>query len=150
MDDLTAIAEVLLRNVGFTAPYRYLAQTQVQGKRLAILETRRPLWLVSLVDAADLAAACQDSWLVHAESESFRITQRWAHWLREGSAPDGEGPAGLMWPSKRAPGGRVVVLFGDRCEKDVAYSSIGHRDLDGDGLDWLNQRLLLLRTKVYP
>ena len=150
MDDLTAIAEVLLRNIGFTGPSRPLARCQVKDKRLAILETSKPLWLVSLVDAADLAAACQDSWLVHAEAADYRITQRWAHWLREGCAPDGRGPAGLVWPSKRAPGGQVVLLFGDRCADAVVYSSLGHRQLDGDGLDWLNLRLSLLRTKVYP
>jgi hypothetical protein len=148
LDDLTAIAEVCLRGVGFTGPDRYLTGRAVQGRRLAILETRKPLWLVSLLDAADLAAACQDSWLVHTESPDYRITQRWAHWLREGSAPDGDGPSGLMWPSKRAPGGRVVLLFGDRCGDAVTCSSFGERSFDGTGLDWLNLRLSLLRTKV--
>lgn len=148
-DDLTAISEVLLRDVGFTGPERYLTRCAVRGRRLAIIETCKPLWLVSLIDAADLAAACQDSWLVHTESANYRLTQRWAHWLRDGVAPDGAGPSGLMWPSKRAPGGRVVLLFGDRCADAVICSSFGERMLDDSGLEWLNLRLSLLRTKVH-
>ena len=101
-------------------------------------------------NAADLAAACQDSWLVHTGSVDYRITQRWAHWLRDGIAPDSAPPSGLMWESKRALGGRAALLFGDRCEDAVGYSSFGERMLDGSGLDWLNLRLSLLRTKVHP
>jgi hypothetical protein len=149
-DDLTAICEVLLRDVGFTGPERYLPRQALKGRRLAILETRQPLWIISLITAADLAAACQDSWLVHTEAANFRLTQRWAHWLRDGKAPDGSSPAGLMWPSKRAPGGVAVLLFGDRCEDAVIWSPFGERRLDGGGLEWLNMRLSLLRTKVHP
>jgi hypothetical protein len=149
LDDLTALCEVLLRDVGFSAPSRYLLKAEVIGRRLSLLETRAPLWLVSLADAADLAAACQDSWLIHTERPDYRITQRWAHWLRDSSAPGGDGPAGLMWPAKREPGGRAVLLFGDRCAKAVVCSSFGERLLDDEaGLKWLNLRLALLRTKV--
>jgi hypothetical protein len=151
LDDLTALCEVLLRDVGFNAPSRYLLKAEVIGRRLSLLETCAPLWLVSLADAADLAAACQDSWLIHTERPDYRITQRWAHWLRGSSAPDGNRPAGLMWRAKREPGGRAVLLFGDRCAKAVVCSSFGERLLDDDaGLDWLNLRLALLRTRVRP
>jgi len=149
LDDLTAICEVLLRDVAFASPMRYLLHSDVKGRRLAVLETREPLWLVSLADAADLAAACQDSWLIHTESGDYRMTQRWAHWLRGSIAPDLRRPAGLLWPSKRQPGGRAVLLFGDHCKGTVVCSSFGERRLDDDaGLDWLNLRLALLRTKV--
>jgi hypothetical protein len=149
LDDLTALCEVLLRDAGFTSPMRYLLREDVAERRLAVLETRAPLWLVSLADAADLAAACQDSWLIHAEPGDYRMTQRWAHWLRDSMAPDLRRPAGLVWPSKRQPGGRAVLLFGDHCKDAVVCSSFGERRLDDDaGLDWLNLRLALLRTKV--
>jgi len=147
-DDLTAICEALLRDLGFAGPERYLTKKDVVGRRLVILETRKPLWLVSLLDAADLAAACQDSWLLHTDAANYRITQRWAHWLRASMTPDGGDPAGMAWLSKRAPGGQVVLLFGDRCEDSVTCSSFGERQLDGEGLDWLNLRLALLRTKI--
>jgi hypothetical protein len=149
-DDLTAICEVLLRDVSFTGPTRFLMRRYVKDLQLMILETRRPLWLVSLLDAADLAAAGQDSWLIHAEStESYKLTREWAHWLRDSETPDGGRPAGLVWRAKREPGGRAVVLFGDRCADAVVYSPFGVRPLDvGDGLQWLNRRLQLLRTKV--
>lgn len=149
LDDLTAISEVLLRNVGFGGPQRYLPAHDIVGRRLALLETRAPLWLVSLTDAAELAAACQDAWLIHAESVDYRVTQRWAHWLRDSSAPDGHGPAGLVWQSRRRPGGHAVLLFGDRCGDVVTWSGFQARSLDDDaGLDWLNLRLALLRTRV--
>jgi len=140
---------VLLRDVGFSARQRYLLAAAVAGRRLSLLETRAPLWLVSLTDAADLAAAWQDSWLIHAESGDYRMTRRWAHWLRDSVAPDGRPPAGLMWPAKREPGGRAVVLFGDRCGGDVVCSAFGERPLDDvPGREWLNRRLELLRTRV--
>lgn len=149
LDDLTALCEVLLRDVGFSAPTRYLLLRQVTGRRLALLETREPLWLVSLTDAANLAAACQDSWLIHAESPDYRMTRRWAHWLHDSLAPDGRHPAGLIWPAKRQPGGQAVLLFGDRCGDSVVCSSFGERLLDDDdGLEWLNLRLALLRTQI--
>lgn len=149
LDDLTALCEVLLRDVGFSAPTRYLPRREVTGRRVALLETRAPLWVVSLSDAADLAAARQDSWLIHADSPDYPATRQWAHWLRGSVAPDGRPPAGLMWPAKRQPAGRAVLLFGDHCADDVVCSPYGERLLDTeDGLDWLNLRLALLRTGV--
>jgi RES domain len=148
-DDLTALCEVLLRDVAFKSPLRYLPRRDVAGRQLAILETLKPLWLVSLLDAADLAAVCQDSWLVH--SEDYRMTRRWGHWLRDTRGPDGDHPAGIVWPSKRQPGGRAVLLFGDRCRDAVIRSPFGERRLDDPaGVSWLNLRLSLLRTKLGP
>ena len=104
-DDLTAICEVLLRDVSFTGPTRFLMRRYVKDLQLMILETRRPLWLVSLLDAADLAAAGQDSWLIHAEStESYKLTREWAHWLRESETPDGGRPASSGGPSESPAG----------------------------------------------
>ena len=150
LDDLTAICEVLLRDQSFPGPTRFLLRKATKGRQLTILETLESLWLVSLLNAADLAAARQDSWLIHTETrESYKLTRKWAHWLRDSTAPNGEGPAGLVWPSKREPGGQAVILFGDRCAKSVVYSPFGVRSIDGgEGEDWLNRRLALLRTKV--
>jgi hypothetical protein len=152
LDDLTALCEVLLRDFGFDGPLRYLPRSEVTGRSLAILETRAPLWLVSLVDAADLAAARQDSWLVHAGRGDYRITRRWAHWLRDSTGPDGNcPPAGIVWRSKRQPAGRVVLLFGDRCENTVISSPFAGRPLDDRaGVEWLNLRLSLLNTRLAP
>ena len=147
-DDLTALCEVLLRDVGFDGPQRYLLKRDIAGRRLAILETTRPLWLISLQDAADLAAACQDSWLIHTETRELphhppvgALAARQRNTGREGSG-------GLVWLSKRAPNGRAVLLFGDRCDDAVVFSPFGERCLDEAGLDWLNLRLAQLRTKV--
>jgi hypothetical protein len=150
-DDLTAICEVLLRDQSFQSPTRYLPKKAVEDYQLTILETRAHLWLVSLLDAADLAAVGQDSWLIHAESAAcYKITREWARSLRDTGAPDGNGPAGLVWPSKREPGGRSVLLFGDRCANSVVYSPFGVRPLDhGEGKDWLNRRLEVLCTRVH-
>lgn len=152
LDDLTALCETLLRDCSFNAPLRYLPDQELAGRSLAILETRRPLWLVSLVDAADLAAAWQDSWLVHAEQLEYRITRRWAHWLRDSPGPGGASPpAGLIWRSKREPGGRALLLFGDRCADAVVRSPFGERPLDDPaGREWLNRRLSLLNTGLAP
>ncbi len=151
-DDLTALCEVLLRDVPFGAEERYLPHTAVAGRRLVLLETLRPLWLVSLLGAADLAAARQDTWLVHTDDVNYPITRLWAHWLRDGDGSTGQGPpAGLVWPSKRQPTGRAVLLFGDRCGDAVRYSSLGSLRLDQPpGLDWLNRRLALVRTRIGP
>ncbi len=149
-DDLTAICEALLRDVSFTGQTRYLAKRYVKDRQLVILETRRPLQLVSLMCAADLAAAGQDSWLIHAESrEGYDLTRQWGHWLRGSKTADGADVDGLVWPAKREPAGRAVVLFGDRCADDVVYSPFGVRPLDiGEGREWLDRRLKLLFTKV--
>ncbi len=150
LDELTALCETLLRDVSFNAPVRLLPRATVRGQSLELLETRRPLALVSLLDAADLAAARQDTWLVQTEEPNYPVTRLWAHWLRDALGPDGAGPpAGLVWPSKRQPTGRAVLLFGDRCGDALVRSSFGARRLDDeDGLAWLNRRLHLLRTGV--
>jgi hypothetical protein len=149
LDDLTALSETLLRDVPPHAPPRYLPRHAVVGRGLAVLETRRELWLVSLLDGPDLAAVRQDSWLVHAESRDFSRTQLWGHWLRDSTAPDGAAPAGIVWPSKRQPSGRAVLFFGDRCADAVLRSPHGERRLDDDeGHSWVNLRLAQLGTRL--
>ena len=55
LDDLTAIAETLLRDVPFSAVGRFLPWKDVAGRCLTLYETLRPLSLVALTTAADLA-----------------------------------------------------------------------------------------------
>jgi hypothetical protein len=149
LDDLTALSETLLRDVPQHAPPRYLPRHAVAGRSLTLLETRRELWLVSLLDGPDLAAVRQDSWLVHAEVRDFARTQLWGHWLRDSTAPDGTAPAGIVWPSRRHPVGRAVLLFGDRCADAVSRSPHGARRLDDDGgRSWVNLRLAQLSTRL--
>lgn len=151
LDDLTVLSEILLRNVAFTAPERFLDQRASAGRSLVLLETRRPLWLVSLLEAADLAAAWQDTWLIHAENAAYGLTRRWGWWLRDSAGPDGAGaPDGIVWPSKRQPTGRVVLLFGDRCGEDVVRAPFERRLGGKEGLAWLDRRLSLVRTGIAP
>jgi|GEM_PF-3779998 len=149
-DELTALCERLLRDMRFDTPSRFLPAAAVDGLSLVLLETRRPLALVSLLDAADLAAANQDPWLLHADFPLYHITQQWAHWLRDGPGPDGMGaPDGLIWLSHRQPTGRAVLLFGDRCGDELTQAPFAARRLDTDeGRAWLNRRLSILRTKI--
>jgi hypothetical protein len=149
LDDLTALSEALLRDVRMDAPTRYLPHRILVGRTLATVQTVRELWLVSLLDGPDLAAARQDSWLVYAESREFPRTQLWAHWLRDCTAPDAAAPAGIVWPSKRHPSGRALLFFGDRCADAVLRSPHGERRLDDEtGRSWVNLRLAQLRTRL--
>jgi hypothetical protein len=147
LDDFTALAETLLRDAVFDGEIRALTAEEIRDRRLILLEARRELQLISLVTLQDLAAAQQDTWLVHAGQDQYRFTRCWGHWLRDG-APSADG---IIWPSKRNPDGRAVVLFQDRCDKVIALSGLGFRRLDdAASLDWLNDRLSLVQTYVVP
>lgn len=154
-DDLTTLAETLLRDNPFDGPTRYLPRTNVNGRNLSLFETSAPLTLVSLSTLPELAAARQDTWLIHAEAPDYVATQLWGDWLRQPTAPAAgsaqQRPDGISWPSKRNPGGTVVVLFADRCAEHVGRSPFGSRRLDDEpGRRWLDQRLSVLSTKLGP
>lgn len=145
LDPVTAIAETLLRNRAFTAAGRLLRRDAYAARAVSILEPTRPLSLISLVEPEDLAAALQDGWLIHAEPRQYPRTRRWAHWFRECS----DRADGIIWPSKRQPRGRVVLLFGDvdRAGLAMRRAPFGHRALDTeDGEQWLNGLLRPLHT----
>lgn len=148
LDDLTAIAETLLRDVRFAARVRSIPVKDVSGRTLAVYETLGPLALVALTTSAELARARQDPWLVQADPDEYTQTQRWGHWLRR-CAPDAHG---FIWPSRRNPGGRCVVLFDDRgAQARLSLRPLLERDVDGGGgLEWLNRRLEELNTIVDP
>lgn len=160
LDELSAISEVLLRDLGWDGRRRYLPRRAVEGRCLMVLETRRPLTLITLTDLEDLAAVRQDTWLIHAEPSEFALTQKWGRWMRAAAVPDGGEAgqavtrhgrlpgraAGFIWPSKRNPGGRTLVLFKGVCGPGLIRSAF-ERPLDsGPGLDWLERRLRTLQT----
>ena len=146
LDDLTAVAETVLRDVAFTDQVRTVPRKQVRGRCLAVFEALKPLQLVALTTAAELARARQDTWLIHAGPTEYWRTRRWGHWLRQCS----KDAHGLIWPSRRNPGGHAIMLFGDRCGTEaVATHPVFTRDLDGTGGEtWLNNRLQELNTCV--
>jgi hypothetical protein len=148
LDDLTAIAETLLRDVGFASRVRAIPFRDVKGRCVAVYETLRPLSLVGLTTSAELSRARQDPWLIQADPDEYAGTRRWGHWLRRSSKDS----HGFVWPSRRNPGGRCVVLFHDRIPLDhVSVVPVLTRDLDGGGgLEWLNRRLEDLNTVVDP
>jgi hypothetical protein len=148
LDDLTAVAETLLRDVAFPDAVRPVEYAKVSRRCLVVYETLRPLTLVALTTASQLARARQDTWLIQAEESEYWRTRAWGHWLRTCS-PEAHG---FIWPSKRNPGGQAVILFGERCGKsEVARQPVFVRDLDGgSGLEWLNNRLSDLNTFVVP
>jgi hypothetical protein len=151
-DDLTAIAEVLLRDVKFDGPERLLPWRGVDGRTLSVVEVVENLTMVALTTLENLAAARQDTWLIHAELRDYRRTRLWGDWLRRATTPPGElngKPVdGLIWPSKRNPEGRALVIFGDRKDQ-LARSRHGSVALDDEaGLDWLNRRLSILSTGI--
>jgi len=136
----TALAEALLRGIPFPQQgKRTLQRKAVAGRRLSPVAINHELTLLSLVSGRDLAAVCQDEWLVQAEWREFAQTRHWAHWLRA-QAPWAQG---LVWPSKRNLSEHAVMLFGDRCGPDPLQPvAIPPVDLDdGAGAKWLNDAL---------
>ena len=147
LDDVTALAEVLLRDTEAGTGVRPVLAASLRGRGLEVLEAQRSLTLISLVSAEDLAAAWQDTWLIHTGPGDYAVTRRWGHWLRR-CAPAADG---LAWRSRHQPDGVNVLLFEDRCAGGLVPSPLGRRRLDDPAaLGWLNQRLALLRTYAVP
>lgn len=142
----TALAETLLRSLPFGGTDRRMVpRAAVSGRRLSAVRTTRPLVLLRLVSTPDLAAVCQDEWLVQAEPRDYRLTRRWACWLRRRN-PWAEG---FVWQSRRNLGERTVVVFGDRCGAALRASTTLYYDLDDvSGALWLNDRLAAFGAEV--
>ncbi|MBC3841385.1 RES family NAD+ phosphorylase [Streptacidiphilus sp. 4-A2] len=109
----TALAEVLLRSLDFDtgSGYRLVPRAWVVGRSLSLLRTRVDLRLIRLVTEEDLAAVCQDSWLLEADGAGYPQTRRWASELRA-QVPSAQG---VLWQSRRHRPRHAVLLFGDRC-----------------------------------
>jgi hypothetical protein len=145
----TALAEVLLRDLPFNDQGgRILPRAAVQSRQLSSVELGADLTLLTLTSSVELAAVCQDEWLIHAGPPDYPQTRCWARWLRQ-KAPWAHG---LLWPSKRDLGGKAVLLFGDRCGPgDLRPGPTPPVDLDDQaGARWLNDTLAGYRTVVRP
>ncbi|MEV0086682.1 RES family NAD+ phosphorylase [Saccharopolyspora sp. NPDC050642] len=147
----TALAEVLLRNLGFGGNgQRLIRRAQIAERRLSAVRTARELTLVSLLTGPDLAAVAQDSWLVDTEGkDAYERTRDWAAWIRA----QAEWADGLIWPSKRDTGNPALVLFGDRCGADGLDGEEPELQIDLDtpiGEAWLAKMLAPYRAVVAP
>lgn len=148
-DPETAVLETLARGIPFDdRGHRLLRRAAVQRYQVTALVVAGELSLVSLISHEDLAAACQDEWLIQAGPAEYPQTRRWGHWLRcqAGWAQ------GIRWPSSRHLGHDSVVLFGDRCPPGVlaARPATGIALDDRDGAAWLNSRLAPYRIRIKP
>jgi RES domain len=147
IEQQTALLETLVRSIPFDEKGRRLIRrAAIKGVRLAALQPARDLLLVALRTHTDLAAVCQDEWLVHADPPSYPQTRAWGHWLRD-RAPQADG---FIWPSRRDLGRDSLILFGDRCDKRVLLEVRGSAVLldDADGTRWLNKCLAEYHVSV--
>jgi hypothetical protein len=145
----TALAERFLRDVPYGDDLvRTISRRHVANRRCSVVETTMDLSLVSLLDAASLAAVAATEWLIHADSGDYADTRRWAGKIRD-QAPTAHG---LIWPSKRQPGEQAIVLFGDRCpDAALGVSGTSIIDLDDDiGAEWINAVLRDYRARILP
>ncbi|MET8699644.1 RES family NAD+ phosphorylase [Kitasatospora sp. NPDC058032] len=145
-----ALCEVLLRSIPFDASGgpRLLQRAAFERRSLSVLRLRESVQAVSLMSGTELAAVGQDSWLIHAEGLEYPQTRDWGHWIRERTKTWSQG---FVWPSKREPADRVVVLFEDRCG-DAPLEPTGHTVDFGteEGEEWLNAALSPYLTRTSP
>lgn len=145
----TALLETLARGIPFNDKgWRLLRRAMITDYRISSIEPVHDLTLISLLTTADLAAACQDEWLIHSTPADYPQTRRWGQWLRS----QADWAQGFIWASDRDLGGRNVVLFGDRCPDDALRVVPGTSvDLDDAyGAKWLSKQLEPFRISVRP
>jgi hypothetical protein len=144
----TALLETLARSIPFNHHgTRLVLRRTISRQRISALRVIKPLTLISLMTAEDLASAYQDEWLVQADPAEYPQTRRWGSWLRsqETSAQ------GIAWPSRRNIGHQAIVLFGDRCPNPIEVVEGSSVDLDTvAGAAWFNQQLARHRIRVRP
>ncbi|MEU7579329.1 RES family NAD+ phosphorylase [Streptomyces sp. NPDC041068] len=146
-----AVCETLLRSLPFdpAGGPRLVPRVGVRGRRLSTLRLTADVAVVSLMTAQDLAGVHQDSWLVQTEAADYAYTRDWAHWIRDHTDPWAQG---FVWPSKREPGDRTVLLFADRCPRGAVEAVEGDTvDFDTDeGEHWLNSILQPYHARLAP
>jgi RES domain len=146
-----AVCESLLRSVPFAqdAGPRLVPKAAVAGRRLSFLRLAADVAVLPLVSGRDLAAVAQDTWLTQAEAAEYPFTRHWGHWIRTHSSPWAQG---FVWPSKREPADRAMVLFGDRCPPGV-LTEIQAEPVELDrpqGENWLNSVLEPYQARLAP
>jgi RES domain len=141
-----ALSETLLRDLSVEASGpRLLPKAYIRGRRVSAVRVRIDLDIVSLVTGAHLGQVSQDPWLTTCEPRDYAQSRHWGHTIR-GWAP---AACGFVWMSRRDPGLRSYVLFGDRCAvdpledwKDPSVPTGAAADLDtAHGVRWLRQQL---------
>lgn len=146
-DEVTALAEVLLRSVPFDREgWRHLPYETVRERRLSAVRATEELRVVNLIDSDGLSAVCQNEWLISCPEKDFPHTREWASWLR---AQD-PGAAGIIWTTRRRLVHRSLILFGDRAS-GLEAAGLRHTDLgEPDGLAQVNAWLRPFRASVNP
>jgi RES domain-containing protein len=147
----TALAESVLRSRPFepSVGMRVIPYATVWRRSLSVLRTRCEVTLVSLIEAPDLAAVCQDSTLLEDE-RNYVQARRWASEIRA-QAPD---VMGLVWQSRHNRPRHALVLFHDRFDHSdggplEVLPKEGIPALDSvEGIDEANQLLAPLRSKI--
>ncbi|MFC5719138.1 RES family NAD+ phosphorylase [Streptomyces gamaensis] len=145
-DPAAALAESLLRSLDFdtASGMRLIPYAAVANKTLSMVRTRSDLHLISLVTEADLAAVCQDSWLLEGEGDRYAKTRRWASEMRA-QAPDA---MGLVWQSRRCRPRLASVLFQDRCGHGRLSAERGEELGSPTGVATANRLLAPLRAAI--
>jgi hypothetical protein len=147
-DRETALLETLARSIPFNHHgTRLVLRRTIARLRISAVRVIKPLTLISLMTAEDLASAYQDEWLVQADPAEYPQTRRWGNWLRS-QEPSAQG---IAWPSRRNIGHQAVVLFGDRCPNVIEVIEGSSTDLDtAAGAVWFNKQLARHRIRVRP
>ncbi|WP_344031563.1 RES family NAD+ phosphorylase [Streptomyces luteireticuli] len=148
-DPATALAETLLRSLDFDTETgtRLVPYAAVANKSLSMVRTQTDQQLISLITEEDLAAVCQDSWLLETEGDGYAKTRRWASEMRA-QVPHA---TGLVWQSRRHRPRLATVLFHDRCGKQplTAVPVNEFQDLGSpEGVAAVNRLLAPLRAAI--
>jgi hypothetical protein len=143
----TALLETLGRDVPFDHKgLRLIVRQALYRQCISAISVIKPLSLISLLSGEDLAAVCQDEWLVQCDASEYPQTRRWGSWLRK-QAPAANG---IVWPSRRNISHRAIVLFGDRCTNVAEVIAGTTVDLDTmEGAAYINTKLAAHHMHVH-
>ena len=106
-----AIAETLFHELPISATPKHLARVLVNRYALATLRPRRELELVQLHGHGVHRLGVTHGTLIECGPSDYPATAAWGQ-----AAYDHESRTdGIVWISRQFPGGRSLLLFGDRC-----------------------------------